>query len=255
MARAAGSGRNYTVAIVDTRGKVVEELAGFPSVTTIIGDADASKANGLMGWAYNVGLAGVAELLESGKIKAGDSDVRIKAALKTAKLTPWSNRDKAATRGSSIHDYAEQLLAGRCTYDDVLEGTPPAEAGYARALISWHEAYDRHPVALERVMVSLTHRYAGTVDLIDELELGSGVHRVADFKTSKSIYDAAFIQDGAYAHAWLEMNEQRGTPVVVDEVAVIRLGSDGKFEEQTRPYTGADVFLKMRELYRARNGE
>lgn len=252
MARAAGDGRTYSVGIVDTKGNLVEALDGFPSVTTIIGDADASKVGALQGWAYNVGMAGVAELLKSGKVKPGATEAQIKAAMKAAKLTPWSSTKGAQDRGTSVHEFAEQLLRGTCTYDDVLEGTAPQNKGYARALIAWHEQYDRTPVALERVCVSLRHEYAGTVDLIDEAEPGSGVHRVADFKTSKGVYDSQFIQGDAYALAWREMQERRGTPVVVDEVSVIRFGSDGTYEEATRAATDGAVFIAMRDLYRAR---
>lgn len=250
MARAAGDGRNYTVGIVDTKGKLVEELDGFPSVTTIIGATDASKGSALMGWAYNTGIEGVVALNDAGKITPGMSVPTLKQRLKTAKLTPWSNRDNAAKRGSGIHEWAEQLLLGRCTYDDVMEGTPPAERGYARALIAWHEQYTRQPVAVERVMVSLTREYAGTVDLIDTEADGSDV-AVCDFKTSKGIYDSHFTQGTAYAQAWEEMNARRGNPVTVAKIGVIRFGTDGKFEQKFKPYTGADIFNHMRALYGA----
>lgn len=252
MARAAGDGRNYTVGIVDTKGKLVEELAGFPSVTTIIKACDASSAQGLMGWAYNTGIEGVIELNNAGKITAGMSVPTLKQRLKTAKLTPWSNRDKAASRGSDIHEWAERLLTDAATYDDVLAGTPREQQGYARALISWHEQYERKPVALERVMVSLTRQYAGTVDLIDDgpLALDDDIC-VSDFKTSKRIYDSQFTQGTAYAQAWEEMSESRGNPVKVARIGVIRFDANGRFEQVFKPYEGAEVFNKMRDLYGA----
>lgn len=249
MARAAGDGRNYTVGIVDTKGKLVEELAGFPSVTTIIKATDASSAQGLMGWAYNTGLEGVIELDKQGKFDSSKSLATLKQRMKQAKLTPWSNRDKAAGRGSGIHDWAEKLLLGHANYDDVLEGTTRDDQGYARALISWHEQYQREPVALERVMVSLTRRYAGTVDLIDCDPAHPMLHDVSDFKTSKRIYDSQFVQGAAYAQAWEEMTADQGNPVAVQNVGVIRFDTSGKFEVVTKPYNGATVFNKMLGLY------
>jgi hypothetical protein len=250
MARAAGDGRNYTIGIVNTEGQLVEELDGFPSVTTIIGATDASKSSALMGWAYNTGLEGVVTLLNDDKIAAGVSLPTLKRRLKVANLTPWSNRDNAAKRGSGIHEWAEKLLLGHATYDDVLDGTPRDQRGYAKALIAWHESYGRTPVAIERTCVHLSLEYAGTTDLIDYGDDPELVD-VVDFKTSKRIYDSHFIQGTAYAQAWLDMMGRRGVPQTVDSIGVIRFGEDGKFETKKVPYTGAEVFNQMRALYGA----
>ena len=250
MPRAAGDGRNYTIGIVNTEGQLVEELDGFPSVTTIIGATDASKGQALMGWAYNTGLEGVVELLRSGKIDAGVSVPTLKRRLKSAKLTPWSTRDRAASRGSSAHEWAEKLLLGVADYDDVLEGTSRDQQGYARALIAWHRDYGRTPVAVERVCVHLGLEYAGTADLIDSGE-DPDVVDVMDFKTSKAIYPSQFIQGTAYGQAWEDMTRRRGNPQRVANIGVIRLGADGKYEQQTQPYEGAEVFNRMRDLYGA----
>lgn len=252
MVRAAGDGGTYTVGIVDTKGRLVEELDGFASVTTIIGAVDASKTNALMGWAYNTALAGIAKLLADGKLESRSgkplSEATIKQRMRTAKLTPWSNRDNAAARGTGVHDLAERLLRGELDYDGVLEEATVEERGYARGLVAWHKQYRGTPVGIERVCVSLRREYSGTADLIDELD---GEVRVCDFKTSKAIYDSQFTQGTAYGQAWEEMCERRGAPVAVKQVVVIRFGADGTFEEKTRPYTGAAVFNAMHGLYRA----
>lgn len=254
MPRAAGDGRNYTIGIVDTDGRLVEELDGFPSVTTIIGRTDASKSQALMGWAYNVGLEGTVKLLKDGTVEPGVSVPTLKKRLKAGDLTPWSSRDNSAKRGSGVHDWAEKLLRGQATYDDALTGTPYTERGYIRALIAWHEAYDRTPVGIERVMVHLGLEYAGTADLID---FGSDpeVVLVSDFKTSKRIYPSHFIQGTAYAQAWEDMSRRRGAPQKVEGIGVVRFGSDGKFEVQVEAYNGAAVFNSMRALYRELEGK
>lgn len=255
MARAAGGGRNYTIGVVDTKGKLVEELEGFPSVTTVIGRCDASKVNALMGWAYNLTVTGMKQLNDEGKLKPGMSEPAIKQRLKTAKLTPWSKRDDAATRGTGVHEWAEKLLQGQATYDEVLEGTVREQQGYARALIEWHQQYKRTPQGIERTLVHLGREYAGTVDLVDSSD-AEGVTDVAvcDFKTSKAIYDSQFTQGEAYAQAWEDMCARRGNPVRVSRIEVIRFGADGKFEVGSRPYEGAAVFNAMRELYAALEG-
>jgi hypothetical protein len=252
MGRAAGDERGYRIGVLNMRGKVVEELPKFPSVTTIIGDTDGTKTDILLRWALNVNAQGVADLLERGSIKQGSTARTIKHYLKRFKVDNFANRDESAERGTHIHNWAEKLLLGTATYDDVLEDTPAKWRGYADALIKWHQQYANEVVAVERVMVSLTHGYAGTVDLIDQTP--DGRIRVCDFKTSSRIYDTHFIQGDAYALAWVEMCERRGNPMPVNEVVVIRFASDGSYEEQSASPEGGRVFLKMLALFNARNG-
>lgn len=250
MPRAAGNSRTYKIGVCDNDGNLVEELDGFVSVTTVIKAVDASSSGGLMGWAYNLGIAGALELVSDGRIKKDDDLDTLKKAMTRHHLTPWSKRDSAGGRGSGIHDSAEKLLRGQTTPDEVMKGTPSADKGYAAALCSWFEKYTRHPVALERVLVHLGKEYAGTADLIDADEDGSPVHRVMDFKTSKRIYDSQFIQSAAYAQAWEDMTRRQGSPCTVEGVGVIRFGEDGFYEEQVRPYESATVFNAMLDLYR-----
>lgn len=252
MARAAGDSPKYRIGIIDARGRLVEELAGFPSVTTVLGAADGDKLDAMVGWSFNVTVEALAKLLESGKIKPGMSVPTMKQRIRSAQLHPTNVRDEAAERGSHIHDLAERLLKGTVTYDEVLEATPSAWRGYARGLVKWHTQYDNSPVAVERTLVSVERQFAGTCDLIDVTK--DRLTRVMDFKTSKRLYDSQFIQGTAYAFAWEEMQRRLGTPVTVDQVGVIRFTADGDYEEKARPYTGADVFLRMLALYGATNG-
>lgn len=250
MPRAAGDERAYRIAVVNQRGQVIEELPGFPSVTTVIGDADGTKTDILVRWSSNVTAEGVAELLRRGKITEGASAKTVQARLRAGKLTPIDVRDARAASGSAIHDWAERLVLDKCTYDDVMEGTPYEDRGYAEALIAWHEQYDALPIAVERTLVSVKHRYAGTVDLIDQTP--AGLVRVIDYKTSKRIYETHYIQGDAYALAWDEMNETRGEQPRVDQIVVVRFGADGTYEQQERPPTGARIFLRMLDLYNER---
>src|SRR5690606_11394698 len=80
--------------------------------------------------------------------------------IQALKGVPWEKRDKAAARGTTIHDYAERLLRGEdVEVDDEL--VPVIENALA-FLDDWHI----EPLVIEAPVASREHRYAGTLDLI-----------------------------------------------------------------------------------------
>lgn len=66
----------------------------------------------------------------------------------------------------------------------------------------WAQAVNLKPIYIEQMVYSRTHRYAGTMDLLAEVD---GVVTLVDFKTGKSIYGEAHLQNVAYQMALKEM--------------------------------------------------
>lgn len=205
MARLAGSGRNYTLAILDSNGNVTEHQYPFPSVTSIL-DAVVAKPK-LMHWYYSQAILGMGELIRKygGKLPADFQS--LKQLMGQEKLSPYSKRDSAATRGTDIHKDLELLVKG-----SKVEPTPENIG-----VLNWWKDKGLSPedvIACEVPLVSFKHQYAGTVDLIYK-DPETGKTRLTDLKTGKYVHWTHFVQGEAYRQAY---EEQGGW---VDEVTVL----------------------------------
>ena len=74
--------------------------------------------------------------------------------------------------------------------------------------LKWKDSVKLKPLLIEKTVVSHVFGYAGTMDLLAEV---NGELAVVDWKTGKAIYPEAFLQNAAYRMATLEMN--LGKPV------------------------------------------
>jgi hypothetical protein len=92
----------------------------------------------------------------------------------------------------------------------------------------WKEDKKFKPVRSEQRVWSVTHLFAGTLDLLGEVE---GVLSLVDIKTGKSVYDEAKLQVSAYASALDEMGMEH-----VEQSVILRLPkitTDPEFEAVT----------------------
>jgi hypothetical protein len=86
----------------------------------------------------------------------------------------------------------------------------------------WQASAKLRPLALEQVVWSATHRYAGTLDFLAEITVpgqAAPVPVVGDIKTGKAVYPEALLQVSAYTAALREM--EHAPPFVWG--AVVRL--------------------------------
>ncbi len=160
----------------------------IPSVTTVIKLID--KSGPLVGWAKRETAACAVRNLDAllAMREAGGAD----AAISWLKTIPDYQRDRAADRGTSVHAIAEQIVRGQ-------EPEVPAElAGYVdayrRFLATWRPTF----VAVEQMVCSLRHGYAGTFDAIAVID---GERWLLDIKTSAGTYAETALQLAAYAAA------------------------------------------------------
>ena len=104
-------------------------------------------------------------------------------------------KDRSADEGTLIHDAIEAILKKESV-------TVPANIKPAiDAFMAWH---DRNTIVAHKVeerLVSRKHRYAGTVDVLAEV---NGQLGVLDIKTSVAIYRDYQIQTSAYVEALKE---------------------------------------------------
>lgn len=101
------------------------------------------------------------------------------------------------------------------------------------AFQDWANSVNLKPIFIEQMVYSRTYRYAGTMDLLAEV---NGVLSLVDFKTGKSIYAEAYLQNIAYQQALIEMGHS--TPQAGYIVRLPKVDTDPAFEVGTVPAVG-----------------
>jgi hypothetical protein len=224
-----------------------------PSVTQILEDTLPKPA--LTWWGFRVGMATTIELSKRGKLTwpallnhefrevvdnapaperthympndKGKKKPRtlIEQLAIMARLHPNAIKSDAATRGTSIHD-ALTLLA----MDEMpeIDKYPAEDQPFVRGLCRWWLDHQPEFVAVEQIVASLTHRYAGRFDLLLRYP-GSDDLVLADLKTGKDVRpDSHFRQLRGYEVAWREMG---GEPI--DRMQIINVQPSGHVKVET----------------------
>jgi hypothetical protein len=111
--------------------------------------------------------------------------------------------------GTHAHGYIEWTL--RRERGEVVGPEPRISDKALWAFMVWQDwqaGVKLRPLAIEQVVWSTTHRYAGTLDFLAEITLpghAGAVPAVVDIKTGKAIYGEARLQVSAYSAALREM--------------------------------------------------
>jgi len=179
----------------------------------------------------------------------------------------------AAEIGTACHSKIEWLLRRQLGQRVGPEPMGPDAVEWSvMAFEDWSKAVQIHPLAIETTVFSRTHAYAGTLDLLAELNgpalltvlerqgpvavtLGDWLRRhdtvtaCIDFKTGKQVWPESFIQATAYVRALAEMGHGR-----VDGALIVRLPkltTDPAFEVCVVPPARDlfPVFLAARQLW------
>jgi len=182
----------------------IEETGKSPvGVTTVLGGL---AKPGLMTWPMTEAIAHL-------KVNIGDFEGAAKAYLKKS--------DKGKDTGTAVHAVIEALLNG-----DDYETTPDTEKAVT-AFENWFEKHNPKALAVEQIVYSKKHDYAGTADGIFELD---GEVVLFDLKTNNAsqtaplgVYPEHFLQLGAYSLAHLEENPLEE----IDDLMIVRVGKDG----------------------------
>lgn len=207
-------------------GKKGKRLTG---VTTACKPCDFNP-DGLLRWAARTQLIGVAELAEPLTSDHGadlgwlTSQEGIQSALEDAELTFEHIRDRAAKRGSNVHEIALQALAlGRSVPD--LDSLTEEERGYAQAVMSFWLEEEPEVEQVEQIVYSERLGVAGRLDLRCSIASRDGIG-VLDAKTGRYISAAAHTQVGG------------GYPLLAEEsgfgssewALILKLSEDGTYE-------------------------
>ena len=142
---------------------------------------------------------------------------------------------EACDVGTLAHFMIEALLNGFvCDLSDYEQDLIDKALVSYNKFADWWETQDLEKVATESQLISHTHKFGGTIDLIAKRP--NGDHVLIDFKTSKKISDSYWRQCAGYAALWDDNAEFKATHRIKDH-AIVRIGKqeEGDFEVVWKP--------------------
>ena len=216
---------------VELGGERYYQIGGLtvPAVSTVL---QVIARPGLATWGRRTALGKVRELLGEG--------LSVEAALSLAEVEPERVRDAAAQRGGLAHEAIALALVGK--------PYPPEWEPWVRAALDFLVDHGLHCVAVERVVWSRRHRYAGTVDLV--ACQADGALRLIDWKTGRNAHlPEGALQVGAYCLALQEMTQR---PVAAGYVVAVR---PGRYEaKEVNLHRAQEGFLGALALWKSLRG-
>ncbi len=208
----------------------IPDLGRVPSVTTIL-SIIAKPA--LVNWAAKVEREMVLKV-SADLYQDCPHDKKMARAAWVLTMTNRLGKEKAAQKelakaseiGSQVHALVEWTLRAQLMQE---AGPSPRISDAAQwafmAWEDWRKSVNLKPIAVEQVIWSETYGYAGTLDLLAEV---NGVLTVLDWKTGKAVYSEAHLQNAAYRQAIREMGH--GDPQQGLIVRLPKVDTDPDFE-------------------------
>lgn len=189
-----------------------------PTVTQITGIINKPA---LIYWAANCAGDYVATQLQPGKPL---DEVEIEELAEGARKAHRKSGKRATTIGTIVHQFAEDYIQADIndTYKPELPHNEKAKKS-AKSFLDWYSEFCTKPHETERICYHPYENYAGTYDLMAEIEDNL---TVIDFKTSKGIYDEYWLQVVAYLKAEQSraVLDQGCQPI---QAGIIRFPKDG----------------------------
>jgi hypothetical protein len=188
------------------------------------------NADPLMHWAARLDRIGTAELASQAIESGGDltwltEEWRISAALKDAEAT-WAHvRNRAAMRGTNIHERILFALATESAPPS-LSGLSEEERGYGQAVFAFWRDRKPEPIAAEYVTADLSLGFAGRPDLLAFID---GAITRFDAKTRES--GKVRMSDHVQLQGYRAADIACGIGTSERDVALI-LMPDGTFREE-----------------------
>ena len=145
--------------------------------------------------------------------------------------------DNAAARGTAVHEAAEFYARYRA------EECPEEYAGYFKAFKDWFSSYRVNVVKTEQAYYHPHLLYAGTIDLIAEVD---GKLMIVDYKTTHTIKDMLTrVQLEAYAR----MISAQGQGVAGKAILQLRRDGSYTFKNYKNPdFEAWDVFASLLKI-------
>jgi hypothetical protein len=206
------------------------------SVTTALKVLDKPA---LVGWAERMGAEAALRLERAGEL-SGIAVEDVLSAIRARGEGADAKRDAGAERGTAIHE-ALRIYCSEGTVPNVGDFAEPVR-GYVQALCRWLVSVQPEPIAVEQIVGSPAHGFAGRFDLLANVD---GRRTVVDLKTSARVYAEHHLQTAAYMLALEECGVEPA-----ERGIIVAVGADGTFHG---PQCCADAshYLAVLGAYRA----
>lgn len=207
------------------------------SVTSALGVLDKPA---LRKWYGKMDAEATLTLERSGQLN-GVAVEDVIGVVRSLGLGAEAKRDAGADRGTAVHE-ALRIYCEEGTVPSLAD-FPEEVRGYVQAACGWLVASSPEPIAVERIVGSATHGYAGRMDLRAKLD---GRDVIVDFKSNPGgrVYLEAHLQVRAYAMADVECGNPEPEGAVI-----VALGEDGSYE-QSECCAGVEDWLSVLSCHR-----
>jgi hypothetical protein len=185
----------------------------FTSVTTILGTLNKPY---LTKWAAK--LAAEYAVSNWGDLTQMLIEGQVDEATRLMKEAHSESAQASSDIGTLVHACVEDHIKGKP--NEIL----PVQFGFFK---TWEEAYKPKYLLCESTVYNRTEGYAGTMDILAEVE---GRNIIIDVKTGKSVYPEAALQLCAYSHGeWYDSGEGKYEDRLpqIDGAAVLHLRPRG----------------------------
>ena len=155
--------------------------------------------------------------------------------------------EKAGAIGTQVHAAIEWTLRHQLGQDVGAEPVIDEPARRVlRAYHAWAASVALVPRLIEQTVYSRIHRYAGTMDLLADI---NGISTLVDFKTGKAIYGEAHLQNVAYQTALIEMGHAEPAGGLIVRLPKVAGDLDFEIAPVTPVAEAFPVFLAVRRLW------
>jgi hypothetical protein len=217
-----------------------DKADGVSTVTGVL-----PKGDGLVRWASQLVAVAVADQASTvDAVRALGRQPMIAALVEL----PTQARDRAAARGTLVHDVATGLVRGEPVDLDLI-ADPDIEA-CLYGLRRWFDDVAFAPELIERPVASRAHRYAGRFDVVGIM---GGERWLIDFKTSSGVYGDTALQTAAYARAefYLDAQDAEQPMPHIDRIGVLHVRPDlSELYSLGDIDTAFEEFLAAQTIYR-----
>jgi hypothetical protein len=177
----------------------------------------------LLNWAANTACQYIESYVRNstGKLLAEE----LYPIIEAAKTAHEKVKEKAATAGTIVHEFAEKFAKAKIdnqAYPEIKDDWSDEVKHGVEAFLDWYSNNNVKFIESERLVYSKKYKYAGLFDVLAEV---NGKLTIIDYKTSNGIYDEHYLQLVGYYIAVKEefsfLNKK-----VPEMLSIIRFGKE-----------------------------